>query len=203
WKTTPSLVHPTRFANPLWSYSLGLAQGWIPSNPRLAAGFCYSYAKSTDDSTSLPRPRAVKAGQSMEQWKVGRWDVDERKRRIADVDAVQGTGGEGTAKDRGKHSRGEFPWPPRRLRGDQAMEEGGGGRDGDEEGETLDVYKLPSYVRGTERVVLSGLDPDDPYSGANARLARWHVGRDGCEYPDAWDSTSTEARWSIKCIGKS
>ncbi|KWU42660.1 family 5 glycoside hydrolase, partial [Rhodotorula sp. JG-1b] len=41
WKTTPSSRHfPHLEANPLWSYSLGVREGWIPRDPRDADGFC-------------------------------------------------------------------------------------------------------------------------------------------------------------------
>ncbi|SCZ96364.1 BZ3500_MvSof-1268-A1-R1_Chr8-2g10145 [Microbotryum saponariae] len=40
WKTGPSLLHPDRPANPMWSYRHGLLNGYIPKNPRVFPGFC-------------------------------------------------------------------------------------------------------------------------------------------------------------------
>lgn len=39
WKTGISLSTSLP-ANPLWSYSLGLKEGYMPSNPRISRGFC-------------------------------------------------------------------------------------------------------------------------------------------------------------------
>ncbi|KAF9053337.1 glycoside hydrolase family 5 protein [Panaeolus papilionaceus] len=40
WKIAPSLAG--RVETPLWSYSLGLENGWIPKDPRTALGMCAS-----------------------------------------------------------------------------------------------------------------------------------------------------------------
>ncbi|SCV67159.1 BQ2448_5805 [Microbotryum intermedium] len=40
WKTGPSLLHPDRPANPMWSYRHGLLNGYIPKDPRSFPGFC-------------------------------------------------------------------------------------------------------------------------------------------------------------------
>lgn len=46
-----------KIANPMWNYQLGLAQGWVPPNPRKAVGVCPSLASSQGLAyTSLPAP---------------------------------------------------------------------------------------------------------------------------------------------------
>ncbi|KAF9476407.1 glycoside hydrolase family 5 protein [Pholiota conissans] len=54
WKIAPSQAG--RVEAPLWSYQLGLQQGWIPKDPRSASGLCASLNASSDifDGTFQP-----------------------------------------------------------------------------------------------------------------------------------------------------
>jgi len=56
WKVGPSSVDNSVRA-PLWSYQLGLDNGWIPANPRDALGYCASLGIAQDapfNGTYLP-----------------------------------------------------------------------------------------------------------------------------------------------------
>lgn len=66
WKTGYSSTMG-QIANPMWNYQLGLAEGWVPSNPRTAVGVCPSLAAAqgiTYESTAAPSLSAWMTGGS-------------------------------------------------------------------------------------------------------------------------------------------
>lgn len=68
WKTRPSARHlPHLEANPLWSYSLGLREGWIPRDPRAAENFCLSWQHEHGKTPARRYPR-----RKVDGWKVGK-----------------------------------------------------------------------------------------------------------------------------------
>ncbi|GAA5988457.1 hypothetical protein JCM10908_003576 [Rhodotorula pacifica] len=68
WKTGKSTLHfPDLEANPLWSYSLGLREGWIPQDPRDAVGFCFSRPRGED----VPQPKRYPL-RAVDPWKIGK-----------------------------------------------------------------------------------------------------------------------------------
>ncbi|GAA95847.1 glycoside hydrolase family 5 protein [Mixia osmundae IAM 14324] len=71
WKVSKSIVTGL-VGSPLWSYQLGLQEGYVPANPRLANGFCASYlpAQGQTVPTSMVfsgtlAPSATGAGQGV------------------------------------------------------------------------------------------------------------------------------------------
>ncbi|GAA5828569.1 hypothetical protein JCM11251_000855 [Rhodosporidiobolus azoricus] len=195
WKTAPSTLHnPHLYANPLWSYSLGLAQGWIPRDPREAHDFCFRYPDSpaglahatsaaTDGGTmddGQPRryPKRVPL-KKLEAWKVGDETPDSTE------------GGVGRISTQTKE-REKVAWPP--LEFDVPGGEYGAGG--------LPVAGLPRYARTGRGVVLPG--PFEEGSDRRPRLAteeemrngrvgRWFEEIEGCEYPaSAWNAIEVE-----------
>ncbi|GAA5872820.1 hypothetical protein JCM1840_005860 [Sporobolomyces johnsonii] len=208
WKTTPSLLTPGRAANPLWSYSLGLAQGYIPANPRRARDFCFDYAKRTGALGEMPRRVALK-GQGggargrvmeMEGWKVGRVEEDEDESGQGDDDDDEEDGEDNDEDDEEEEDDDEeveieiYPFPPDAFEGVALVPL------------PLPVDRLPVYTRTGAGVVLPGPTPTPPPSaGAASTLAgagappptttttNWYTRIQGCEYPDAWDAVGVEA----------
>ncbi|GAA5863875.1 hypothetical protein JCM8547_006091, partial [Rhodosporidiobolus lusitaniae] len=210
WKTTPSLlIRPSLAANPLWSYSLGLQEGFIPRDPREAHDFCFSYPLSErarrkaaekvknedeegdDELTTVPK--RVPLGR-LKPWKVG--------------DAVSSSSSSSAGTTEPGHlspaakARERVAWPPLEF-DSPAGEFGAGG---------VLVSRLPRYARTGRGLVLPG--PDDEGSRRVPReaseeeereaseeeereggLGKWFEPIEGCEgkYPqDAWDTADWE-----------
>ncbi|KIO29181.1 glycoside hydrolase family 5 protein [Tulasnella calospora MUT 4182] len=53
WKIGPTLA-TGKVAAPFWSYSLGLQEGWMPTDPRSAAGVCASLGVASTPAGPLP-----------------------------------------------------------------------------------------------------------------------------------------------------
>ncbi|KAM0748832.1 glycoside hydrolase [Meredithblackwellia eburnea MCA 4105] len=66
WKTSDSLVTKLT-VNPLWSYSLGRREGWIPRDPRNALGSCESYTAAM----GAEAPRLVEWDGTLQPWQTG------------------------------------------------------------------------------------------------------------------------------------
>ncbi|GAA5969598.1 hypothetical protein JCM21900_001744, partial [Sporobolomyces salmonicolor] len=203
WKTTPSLFTPDRAANPLWSYSLGLSEGYIPANPRRSRNFCYNYAERTGELGEMPRRVGLK-GQGggargrvleMERWKVGRADEAERGKDHSqgadedddDDDAVDDDNEEEEEEEDDEVEIDLYPFPPDAF-----------------EGAAGPVDRLPIYTRTAAGVVLPGPTPAlPPASGASSAPAgaptNWYTRIQGCDYPDAWDAVGVEA---ARCTGR-
>ncbi|KZV97605.1 glycoside hydrolase [Exidia glandulosa HHB12029] len=60
WKIGASSVSG-KIESPFWSYSLGLERGWIPKDPRVAAGSCAAAGAPSLVSHVAPKPSAVGA----------------------------------------------------------------------------------------------------------------------------------------------
>ncbi|GAA6009550.1 hypothetical protein JCM11491_003600 [Sporobolomyces phaffii] len=178
WKTAPSLETPHRFANPLWSYSLGLEQGWIPRNPRLSANFCYSYAERNRLVPSMPRRRSRKARETMEGWKVGRYLAESQR-------SVPSSGGPDPER---------YPWPPEYFNIDPMSAPASF----DAANPKLRVEDLPRYRRTAAPVVLPG--PTSLSHQPNHHAAgMWYAPIEGCRYPDTWASGNATS-WSKECV---
>ncbi|BGP20829.1 hypothetical protein JCM10213_008136 [Rhodosporidiobolus nylandii] len=182
WKTTPSLlVLPyLAAANPLWSYSLGLSEGFLPADPRPFAGFCDSYPTSPRglaaagaagvDPEELQVPKHPLG--KLEAWKVG---------DPPSSDSSSPTAGEvGRLSAETKEREGVF-WPPPEF-DVPGGEYGAGG---------LATANLPRYARTAVGVYLPG--PDEGGRGRPRLLRkgeegrRWFAPIPGCAYPqDAW-----------------
>ncbi|SCV70898.1 BQ2448_3660 [Microbotryum intermedium] len=67
WKTGPSLRNPTRVVNPMWSYSMGLQQGYIPPNPRKSQGHC----RRLIADAGRPQPKVVPYSGKLTSWQTG------------------------------------------------------------------------------------------------------------------------------------
>ncbi|SGY79518.1 BQ5605_C008g05154 [Microbotryum silenes-dioicae] len=67
WKTGPSLRNPTRAVNPMWSYSMGLEQGYIPRNPRQSRGHC----RRLFNEAERPQPKGVRFSGKLTSWQTG------------------------------------------------------------------------------------------------------------------------------------
>ncbi|GAA5977023.1 hypothetical protein JCM5350_007531 [Sporobolomyces pararoseus] len=179
WKTAPSLEHPQRFANPLWSYSLGLERGWIPRDPRQSQAFCYSYAERHSLMAGMPRRRARKSRNEMEGWKIGQYTSEDE--RILPHERASETN--------------KYPWPPKYFYLDPMSAPSSF----DVSKPKLEVSTLPRYARTAQPVELPGppskaLFPPSPVS---SRL--WHEQIVGCEYPDTWNSLNS-TNWSKACL---
>ncbi|GAA6019696.1 hypothetical protein JCM10207_009231 [Rhodosporidiobolus poonsookiae] len=182
WKTTPSLLTPSRPANPLWSYSLGLTEGWIPRDPSTSTNFCFTYP-SSPLSTSPELPKRVPLG-PLEPWKIG-----------AAVYPDAGGGDQGGTPEKGDvvgrvsdatREREGTPWPPERF-------DAPGGEYGNGE---VDVGRLPRYEKSARGWVLPGLNDEQgrvrPYR-AEEEAEKWYAPIEGCEYPfDAWETEGWE-----------
>jgi hypothetical protein len=79
WKTGVTLS-TGRIANPLWSYSLGLKHGFIPSDPRTSLGFCFTHA---DKLGKKPPPSYAWDG-TYDDWMVG--NVQNGEYRVVELD---------------------------------------------------------------------------------------------------------------------
>jgi glucan 1,3-beta-glucosidase len=121
WKTTPSSRHfPHLEANPLWSYSLGVRQGWLPRDPRDAEGFCFSHPR---DGVAEPRRYSRRP---TDPWKVGKAGMEEAGPIPPEV-----------------RERDRATWPPLELNPPN------GGVDG-VDGAGPETANLPVYERGRE-----------------------------------------------------
>ncbi|GAA5970276.1 hypothetical protein JCM11641_001645 [Rhodosporidiobolus odoratus] len=195
WKTGPSLLHPNRSANPLWSYSLGLSNGWIPSNPLEAHDFCFTYpssSRASPDTAADGLPRQVPL-RKLEPWKVG--------------DAVPASSSSSPSEEEAPlpnlighlspstKTLENVPWPP--LAFDLPDGEYGAGG--------LPISGLPAYSllsSAAAGVYLPGLAEWEAGGSAMPRLLfggqgegereggrKWVAPIEGCEYPkDAWNA---------------
>ncbi|GAA5909543.1 uncharacterized protein JCM6883_003985 [Sporobolomyces salmoneus] len=179
WKTSPSLAHPDRFANPLWSYSLGLSLGWIPRNPRHSRNFCYSYAEHSRSLSSMPRRRLRKAPGEMEGWKIGRYQSESQREIPSEQESDQG----------------RYPWPPPYFNLDPMS----AAASFDEENPKLPVDTLPRYQRTAKPVVLPGL-PTTTALNTTRGLKDRYAPIEGCEYPDTWGLGNKTAGWNERCL---
>jgi glucan 1,3-beta-glucosidase len=177
WKTSPSLEHPQRFANPLWSYSLGLAQGWLPQNPRRSAGFCYDYAQENQLMAGMPRRRMRKPPGEMEGWKVGRYDSQGRQ-KVVPTDE--------------ENDSARYPWPPKYF----LLDPMSAPASFDEMNPKLEVARLPRYAETTTSFSLPGPPPSFTLDSPKGS---WHVPVAGCDYPETWNSANSTG-WSETCL---
>lgn len=66
WKTGRTL-DSDRPANPAWSYSLGVKEGYIPADPREAAGFCDAHNAAMGAKPIVPVP----FDRPLQNWQIG------------------------------------------------------------------------------------------------------------------------------------
>ncbi|GAA5946560.1 hypothetical protein JCM3775_002138 [Rhodotorula graminis] len=163
WRTLPSTTHlPHLPANALWSYSLGLAQGWIPADPRAASddgGFCVAYAaKIGVDPDAGGGRRYLLDDVELGAWKVGR-----------PGSTYSGRVPQGAAEShRALYPAAEFDTPSR------GWNAGG-----------LPVAGLWAYAReGDAPVLESPAGAEGPTARATER--RWASKKAGCRYPSSW-----------------
>lgn len=163
WRTLPSTIHlPHITANALWSYSLGLKQGWIPADPRVAladGGFCAAYAAKVGGDADGGGGRRYKLDDvELEPWKVGRPNS-----------TYSGRVPPGAAQSmRAPYPAREFDTPPRGYNG--------GG---------MPVAGLWAYAReGDAPVLESPAGAEGPTERARER--KWASRRSGCSYPGTW-----------------
>ncbi|GAA6002079.1 uncharacterized protein JCM10292_001836 [Rhodotorula paludigena] len=178
WRTLPSTLHlPHLAANALWSYSLGLEQGWIPRDPREGVGFCDAYR---DKVGAEDWKHYVVQDDLVEGWKVGRAapPFPDLERRQDDVPATP------TAGQDAPYTFGRIPpeaaerdsarWPPLEFDVPSLGFNGGGMR----------TAPLLVYERTGDAPVLRS--PRGAEAGRDIGR-KWAVPRKGCEYPqDRW-----------------
>ncbi|BGP04020.1 Glycoside hydrolase family 5 protein [Rhodotorula toruloides ATCC 204091] len=172
WKTLPSTTHlPHLPANPLWSYSLGLKEGWIPTDPREAQGFCFAYEEQHPSTTGEAVKKRPIPGPT-EGWKVGKSPEGETELPYGRIERA-------LAADMHRAA-----WPP--LEFDLASAEFNGGG--------LDVSSLPVYTRPPPSVdstlalpgPVGSKNVDVAKALAEGKLRSWVEPIEGCEYPDRW-----------------
>ncbi|GAA5948538.1 hypothetical protein JCM3765_004915 [Sporobolomyces pararoseus] len=181
WKTAPSLEQPRRFANPLWSYSLGVERGWIPRNPRQSQDFCYTYAEEHRLMAGMPRRRARKSQGEMEGWKIGHYTSEDQRILLKEAN-------DDTTK---------YPWPPKYFYFDPMSAPSAF----DLSKPKLEVSTLPRYSQTAKFVELPG-PPSKALFHSSTSSRFWHEPILGCEYPDTWNSLNT-TRWSEVCLSAS
>lgn len=94
-------------ANPMWSYSLGLREGWIPRDPRLSDGFCARHFERMNvvqgrDQLTQYASRPIRS--SLPDWSTGKLGESRLDLRAA---------------------RKRYEWPPKNLSGLPTTGEGG------------------------------------------------------------------------------